>query len=211
MKTSLQLALAAFSLVFCVSAQDYKIEPISTPPPGLPAPYTAAIQPQGYRVSGPSGPWVEVWIAKTIPSGGKPSDAAIAFGIPQGAFLGILRFPAKGADRRGQVIPAGLYTMRYSDFPADGAHQGAAPQRDFALLSQIAADADPAAKPDFAALAQQSSKAAGTNHPAVLSIEPPPSGAAAGSLTKEGENDWTLTVKAGDATFSIILVGKAEG
>jgi len=41
-------------------------------------------------------------------------------------------------------------------------------------------------------------------------MESPPSGAAVGSLTKEGENDWTLTVKSGDVTFSIILVGKAE-
>jgi hypothetical protein len=42
-------------------------------------------------------------------------------------------------------------------------------------------------------------------------MEPAPTGAAAGSLTKEGENDWTLTVKAGDVTFAVILVGKAEG
>ncbi len=209
MKTLLLLGLLAFFLVFPVSAQ-YKVEPIATAPPGLPAAYAAVVEAQGYRVSGPSGPWCEVWIAKSVPSGGKPGDAAITFGIPQGALVGILRFPGKGADRRGQVIPAGVYTMRYSDFPADGAHQGAAPQRDFALLTPIAADPDPAAKPDFATLVQWSIKASGTNHPAVFSMESPPTGAAGGSLTKEGENDWTLTVKSGSLTFSIILVGKAE-
>jgi hypothetical protein len=210
MKTPL-LLLLAFSSVFCVSAQNYKVEPISTAPPSLPAAYASVVQGQGYRVSGPSGVWCEVWIAKTVPSGGKPSDAAITFGIPQGAFLGVLRFPGKGADRRGQVIPAGVYTMRYSDFPADGAHQGAAPQRDFALLTPIGSDPDPSAKPDFAALVQWSDKASGTNHPAVFSMESSPAGAAEGNLTKEGENDWTLTVKAGEVTFSLILVGKAEG
>jgi hypothetical protein len=169
------------------------------------------MQPQGYKVSGPSGPWCEVWIAKSIPVGAKPSDDAITFGVAQGTLMGVLRFPGKGADRRGQVIPAGVYTLRYSNFPADGAHQGIAPQRDFVLLTPVSADTDPAAKPDFAALVQMSNKASGTSHPAVLSIESPPSGAAPGTLSKEGEHDWTLTVKAGDLTFSIILVGKAEG
>ena len=45
----------------------------------------------------------------------------------------------------------------------------------------------------------------------MLSLESPPSGAGSGSLTKEGDNDWTLTVKNGDLTFAIILVGKVEG
>src|SRR5438270_576429 len=42
-------------------AQDYKLEPISTPPPGLPAAYSSEIQSQGYRVTGPNGPWCEIW------------------------------------------------------------------------------------------------------------------------------------------------------
>jgi hypothetical protein len=143
--------------------------------------------------------------------GAKPDDAAISFGIAQGTLIGVLRFPGKGADRRGQVIPAGVYTLRYSNFPVDGAHSGVAPQRDFALLTPIGSDADPAAKPAFEELVKMSGKASGTPHPAVLSLETPPSGATAPSVVKEGEHDWTLTVKAGDLTFSVIVVGKAEG
>ena len=90
-KLAVVLLLAALS----VWAQDYKLEPVSTPSPGLPA----AMQAQGYRVSGPSGPWCEVWLAKSIPVGGKPSDDAITFGIAQGTLMGVLRFPGKGADR----------------------------------------------------------------------------------------------------------------
>jgi hypothetical protein len=197
-------------IAFSAFAQDYKLEPISTPAPGLPAPYAAAIQSAGYRVSG-AAPWCEIWLAKSISVGGKPADAAISYGIAQGTLLGILRFPSKGEDRRGQTIPAGVYTLRYSNFPVDGAHSGVAPQRDFALLTPIAADPDPAAKPAFDELVKMSGKASGTPHPAVLSIETPPSGATAPSVAKEGEKDWTLTMKSGDLTFSVIVVGKADG
>ncbi len=204
--------LGLFLLVaFSAFAQDYKLEPISTAAPGLPAAYASVIQPQGFRVNGSSGPWCEVWLAKSLPVGAKPDDAAISFGLAQGTLIGVIRFPAKGADRRGQVIPAGVYTLRYSNFPVDGAHSGVAPQRDFALMTPVAADADPAAKPAFDELAKMSGKASGTPHPAVLSMETPPAGAAAPGVAKEGEHDWTLTVKAGDLTFSIIVVGKAEG
>src|SRR5438270_10582139 len=140
-------------------AQDYKLEPINTAPPGLPAAFASVVQTQGYRVAGPSGPWCEVWFRKSIPTGSKPADDAIAFPIAQGTLIGILRFPGPGADRRGQVIKPGVYTMRYSNFPVDGAHQGVAPQRDFALLTPIAADSDPAATPDFRSLVQMSLKA----------------------------------------------------
>src|ERR1017187_9831908 len=56
-------------------AQDYKLEPVSTAAPGLPAAYASAIQGQGFRVSGPSGAWCEVWLAKSLPLGAKPDEA----------------------------------------------------------------------------------------------------------------------------------------
>jgi hypothetical protein len=169
------------------------------------------IQTQGFRVNGASGAWCEIWLAKSLPVAAKPDDAAISFGIAQGTLLGVIRFPGKGADRRGQVIPTGAYTLRYSLFPVDGAHTGVAPQRDFALMTPLAADPDPAAKPAFDDLVKMSAKASGTPHPAVLSLETPPTGATAPGVVKEGERDWVLTVKVGDLTFSIIVVGKAEG
>jgi len=204
--------VASFSLltVFSLCAQEYKYEPIPAAPAGLPAAYTAVIQTQGARVTGPGGPWCEIWPVKTL-AAGTSTDASIVFGLPQGTLVGVLRFPAKGADRRGQVIPAGLYTMRYSLFPVDGAHSGVAPQRDFVLLTPIAADANPAAKPSFEELVQSSQKASGTPHPAVFSIETPPAGAATPSVVKEGEHDWVLTMKAGSVTISVITVGKVEG
>jgi len=206
------LLSAVFVLAsFSATAQDYKLEALGSAAPGLPAPFAAALEGQGHRISGPGGAWCEVWLAKTLPVGPKSSDAAITLSVAQGSLLGVIRFPARGADRRGQVIPAGVYTLRYSLFPVDGAHSGVAPQRDFALMTPIAADPDPAAKPAYEELIKWSGKASGTPHPAVLSLETPPNGAAVPSVVKEGEHDWVLTVKAGSLTFSVIVVGKAEG
>jgi len=189
-------------------AQNYKLESISGAP-AVPEPYTSVIDSQGYRVLGPSGPWCEVWFRKSIPTGPKSGDEAIVLPIAQGTLLGVLRFPSQGADRRGQVIKPGLYTMRYSLFQVDGAHQGVAPQRDFALLTPIASDADPAATPDFGTLVDMSRKS-GTAHPAVFSLETP-AGTTFPAVDKEGEKDWTLSVKVGSLTLAIILVGQAGG
>jgi len=55
-------------LLFCCAAlafaQDYKLDTISTAPPGIPAAYASLLDSKGYRVSGPSGPWCEVWFRK---------------------------------------------------------------------------------------------------------------------------------------------------
>jgi len=197
----LLLALSAF-------AQDYKLESISSSP-AVPSPYSSLLDAQGYRVVGPKGPWCEVWFLKSIPTGPKSTDEAIVLPIAQGTLMGILRFPAAGADRRGQVIKPGLYTLRYSNFPVDGAHQGVAPQRDFALITPIASDPDPAATPDFGALVEMSRKS-GTAHPAVLSLELP-GGTTFPAVAKEGDSDWALSVKVGNLALAIILVGQAGG
>ena len=192
-----------------ILAQDFKLEPIATAAPGLPAAYAALIQTEGYRINGPSGPWCEIWLRKSMPTGAKPTDDAIVFPIAQGTLVGILRFPATGADRRGQTIQPGVYTLRYSNYPVDGSHQGVAPQRDFLLLTPIASDADPNAMPAFDALVQMSTKASGTPHPAVISIETP-SGSTFPAVTKEGDHDWVLNVKIGNLPFAIIVAGKVE-
>jgi len=200
------------ALLICLAgivfAQDFKLEPVTTAAPGLPAAYAAEIQSSGYRVTGPAGPWCEVWFRKTIPTGAKPTDQTVALPIGQGTLLAIIRFPKDAADRRGQNLKAGLYTLRYSNFPTDGAHQGVAPQRDFALATPVANDPDPKATPDFDKLVAQS-KTSGTAHAAVFSLEPP-SGTTFPAVTKEGEHDIVLNAKVGDLPIAIIVSGKAE-
>ena len=209
MKRLVFLPAAVLGAAVSLCAQGYKLETISSPPPDLPAAYSSLIATQGYRVVGPKGPWCEVWFRNSIPTGAKPSDDAIVFPIAQGTLIGILRFPGEGADRRGQPIKPGVYTLRYSDYPVNGDHQGVAPQRDFALMTPITADTDPNAKPAFDALVQMSNKASGTPHPAVLSLESP-SGTTFPAVTLEGDSDQVLSVKVGDLPISIIVVGKAQ-
>ena len=211
MTTRLAFLSSALAILALPALAQYKLEPIASGPPDLPAAYASVVQSKGYRVTGPSGPWVEIWPRTTLAAGPKSSEDAVSFPtIPQGALLAIVRFPANGADRRGQTIKPGVYTLRYSMYPVNGDHQGVAPQRDFGLLSPIGEDKDPAATPAFDPLVAMSRKASGTPHPAVLSLETPPGGAAVPSVNLEGEKDWSLTFKVGDTVMAIIVVGKAE-
>jgi hypothetical protein len=205
-------ALLYFVAASAVLAQ-YKSAATEAPPSELAPAISQALQQQGTKIVAGDGKVVcEVWFRSVLPTGGQSSDQNITLGaIPQGTLLGAIRFPVPGADRRGQAIKAGVYTLRYSLIPVNGDHQGAAPQRDFALLTPAGDDKDANAAPSFEALVAMSRKASGTPHPAVLSIW------AAGAsdplgLAKQGDsNDWALTVKIGNTSISIILVGKVEG
>jgi len=196
--------------VAAAQAQSYKLETLQTPAPNLPAAYSAIIDSGGYRVTGPSGPWCEVWLRHSLPTIAKAADDAIVLPLAQGTLIGIFRFPVDGYDRRGQTVKAGVYTMRYSQYPIDGAHQGVAPQRDFVVLTPLTADPDPAAMPSFEALVEASEKGVGVPHPAVLSLEAPDAPGIP-AIVKEGENDWVLKLKAGTLPIAILVVGKVEG
>lgn len=125
-------------------------------------------------------------------------------GIPMGAFLGVIRFDGRGADRRGQNLKPGVYILRYGLIPINGDHQGAAPQRDFMVMSLAAEDKDPNATPKFEDLTTASKKASGTPHPAVLSFWKADNDTA--GLTQQGD-DWVLQVKLGDTTIALIVLG----
>jgi len=205
------------ALVFLIAASSllaqYKTDSAGAPPADLAPAISQALQQQGTKILSGSGTVVcEVWFVAKLPSGASSTDQNVTLGtVPQGALLGAIRFTSQGADRRGQVIKPGVYTLRYGLIPVNGDHQGAAPQRDFAVMTPASDDKDASATPSFDALMAMSRKASGTPHPAVLSIW----GASASDplgFTKQGDsNDWALTVKVGDTPVSIILVGKYEG
>jgi len=193
-----------------VCGQDYKMEPAGAPPPDLAPAFASLMSKQGYKVSGPSGPYCEIWFRSSLPAGTKSSEDSVAFPtIPHGALMGAIRFPGQAADRRGQQIKAGTYTLRYSRYPVNGDHLGVAPQRDFLVMVPAAEDKDPNATPGFDELMAMSKKASGTPHPAVLSMEPPGGGSVPG-IAKEGERDWALSVKIGETPLAVILIGKSE-
>jgi hypothetical protein len=206
MKQLLALALLSSSLAFA----QYKMEPTGAPPADLSAAFAAVLQQPGVKILGAGDSvYCEVWLRTKFPAGPKSTDDAITLSIPQGTLLGVIRLAGPAQDRRGQSLKAGTYTLRYSQYPVNGDHQGVAPQRDFALLVRIGDDTDPNATPGFDALVALSAKASGTPHPAVLSIWSSASEKFP-NFSKQNDHDWVLDVKVGDVPLSIILAGKVE-
>jgi hypothetical protein len=177
-------------------------------PPAEAGPLAGALAKEGVKVLKEDGSVLcEMWLAAAEPSGGSAEQNATWAAAPQGVLLGVARFPARHADRRGQQIKPGVYTLRYGLFPMNGDHQGVEPQRDFLVLSPAAADTDASAKPSFDALMNMSRKASGTPHPLVLSFWKEETALPTG-VEAVGESDQVLHAQIGKATVSIIVVGK---
>lgn len=201
------LCLPVFSAA--LFAQQYKSASAGAPPSDVAPAVASALDSNGTKITKADGTAVmEIWFRKSAPTGPKNSGDAIALpSIPVGAFLGVIKLEAKGEDRRGQSLAPGLYTIRYVLMPSNGDHLGAAPQRDFAAIIPAADDKDPNSTPDLDATIKMSTKASGTAHPAVLSMN---SGSGTAGFTKEADHDWTLNSKMGDLPVAIILLGRAE-
>src|SRR5689334_13033240 len=116
MKPLLPFLLLAGGVVF---AQDYKMERSGAPPSDLAPAFASLMSQQGYKIMAPGGAvFCEIWFRSSLPQGKKSTEDSVAFPtIPHGSLLGVIRFPAQGADRRGQQIKAGTYTVRYSMIP----------------------------------------------------------------------------------------------
>jgi len=196
-------------LTCCALFGQYKAEPAGGPPSELASGIAQALQTSGTKITSNGAAYCEIWLRTTAPAGAKSTEESVTLPmIPQGALLGAIRFDGNGADRRGQTIKPGVYTLRYGIMPINGDHQGAAPQRDFLLMTPAADDKDLNATPSFDALVAMSAKASGTPHPAVLSVWKADSGTV--SLTKQGDSDWVLQSKIGDTPIAIIVVGVAS-
>jgi len=187
----------------------YKAEPAGAPPSDVASPIAQALQQTGTKISNNGTPYCEIWFRASAPSGPKSGEESVTLpSFPQGALVGVIRFDGNGADRRGQTIKPGVYTLRYSIMPVNGDHQGAAPQRDFLLMSPASDDKDLNAAPNFDALVAMSRKASGTPHPAVISIWK--ADGTTPAFNKQGDSDWVLQAKVGDTAIAVILIGVAS-
>ena len=203
--------ICSFLLATTVVFAQYKAQPAGDPPTEVAAPIAAALNKTGTKITAASGSTaVEIWLRSTAPSGPNTGETSVTLPtIPPGSLLGVLRFPAKGLDRRGQTIAPGVYTLRYGNYPINGNHQGVAPQRDFLVLVPAALDKSAEAISDFNALMDLSRKASATPHPAVISFWKADADDKPG-FDKQGEKDWVLTTNLGSTKVSIILIGKAD-
>lgn len=215
-----QVMILASQLVLAGMAfgQTYKVESAGAPPASdLPKPLQDALESQGARVvSGQGGTLMEVWLSKTVAtkaSAGGSSDFLYG-SLSEGVFLGVLHFPAQGADFRGQAIKPGFYTLRYGLIPQDGNHMGVNPTRDTLVLSPVAVDNDLGTALKFEDLVKLGRQASGTPHPGFL-VAAPVNGDSFPAVVKDDQGHWNLQVKVhgsnGDLPFAFTVVGKWEG
>jgi hypothetical protein len=198
---------SALFLIASVAFGQYSSKPAGSPPPDLAPAIAAELAPSGLQVLSEDGKvYCEIWLRAKPPQGPETAENNVQLKtIPHGALVGVIRYAQEGKDRRGQRLKPGLYTLRFSYYPEDGAHLGVEPNRDFLVLSPAGEDTDPKATPGFNDLMAMSRKASGTNHPAVLSIWKVESGFTEG-FAQTGE-DWVWSTKLGDQPVSMILVG----
>lgn len=204
--------LLTLPLLTTLAWAQYKYEAAGAPPEELAPAIRETLQKTGHKVVAADGSVVaEFWFRAQAPQGTPATEEGVSLtSIPHGALVGVVRFPGRGSDRRGQAIKPGLYTLRLSYYPVDGAHQGVSPQRDFLLLVPAAEDKDVAATPNYEQVVAMSVKASGTSHPAILSVWKLEKAEPAG-VRKEGESDWVLTASIGDIPVAVIVVGTYTG
>jgi hypothetical protein len=194
------------SVTLC--GQQYKADKAGPPPPEIAGGIAQALAKNGFQISNNSAAYCDIWLRATLPTPASSKEQNVTLpNIPQGTLLGVIRFEGKGSDRRGQTIEAGVYTLRYGIMPMNDTHQGAAPQRDFLLMTPAADDRDLNAAPNFDALMVMSRKASQTSHPAILSFWK--TDADSPGFSQRDETDWVLQSTVGDTPVAIIVAGSA--
>jgi hypothetical protein len=212
--------VAVFLLAAGALAQDYTVEALKEAPPDAVAPEVAKLlAPTGFKVmKGGTRTVVQVWLCKVVEL--KPEFEAtldVIYPLTPGQLVGVARYVNKGADFRDQDIGQGVYTMRYAQQPVDGSHVGTSPTRDFLLLVSAERDKSPAAL-EYDPLVEGSAAAAGSTHPALLSMQRVEGDAKAPLVRQNEANEWTIVRlsaatkagdKAGELKFDLVVVGHA--
>jgi hypothetical protein len=224
-RTFKSIWIAAFMLTasFAWAQASYKVAPASQPSASdVPQAILSLLAPQGESFQSTSGTALcEVWFRKGIPvtKGASASADVIYGGMTVGEFVGVIHFPQKTTDYRGQTIKPGYYTLRYAQIPQDGNHMGVSTYRDFLLMSPVAADTQPSQDLAFDALVKLSRQTAGTGHPAILMLDPPSQASSATfpAAVADDQGNWTLQVKLDTSgqpaqlPFAVVLVGQYQG
>jgi hypothetical protein len=211
--------LPAVLLILPVAAwaADYRVEATKggLPTADLAADVAARISSEGLKViQGEKRVVCEIWPAKkwALKADFKASDT-IKYPFEVGELMGVLKFPRKSADFRGQDIAAGTYTLRYADQPVDGNHVGTFETRDFLLLVPASADQspDPIAEMD---LFKTSATSAESSHPAIMPLIKTDASDAPAVHEIEGHEWWALRFAGQDSqgkkhVLELIVAGKA--
>lgn len=209
MKNQLRIAsLLAFALCTPLFGAGFTMEKTAAPE-GAPEAAAAMVASEGVAVKTGGKVVAEYWGRKDAFEGTPSSGFGIRYDtIPEGAFIALAHFTEEGHDFREQGIPAGWYTMRYALHPEDGNHMGAAPSRDFAVLTPAAQDTELAKNYDFKGLVELTKKV-GNPHPTVARVELP-EGSEGPNLWEDDYEHWVLDLPLAGDVVGIVVYGHSE-
>jgi hypothetical protein len=204
---------AAFGVASTARAEDYKLEKAGALPKDLAAEVSQALGADGYRVSGPDGPMIDLWLAKEIAAKKdfKPT-LNVKYPLQPGQLIGVLQVNQGTAfsDFRKQPIAPGVYTVRYGQQPQDGNHVGTSDFSDFLLALPAKDDKSAKGIDNVKDLQSKSVAAAGTSHPAILQLLPNEERPGEAKLVHDGDREfWLLDFAGGKppVPFKLVVVG----
>lgn len=189
-------------------------------PADAPAELAKLLSPTGWRVKSGEKTLCDVWFCKewSAKADFTPTNTVL-YPFEVGQFMGVIRFPRKAEDFRGQQLGSGIYTLRYTLQPEDGNHVGTSDTRDFLVLIKSAADADPQVMA-MEKLIPLSASAAESTHPAMMGLKAAPKEATGlPKIERDEDHDWSILQvpgkgrtgdKAADLPLAVIVAGKAE-
>lgn len=204
------MTLAALTVaVSLAGAQEFVAETGLALPAGVPAGTRELVVQEGVTVKSGDTAVASFWMRSAAFEGDPASGFGVRFDdVPEGAFLGVVEFPAEGSDFREQSVPAGVYTLRFGLHPEDGNHMGVAPSRDFALLSPVAKDLEVARNYDFEGIVELSADV-GNPHPTVARLELP-EGDAGPNLWENDYEHWVLDLDVAGTVVGVVVDGHAD-
>lgn len=220
---SLNFAVLMLTASLAWAQGSYKVAPATLPGSSdVPQAILSTLGAHGESFQNSSGTAIcEVWFRKGIPVTKNAASSAdvIYGGLSTGEWVGLIHFPAKTTDFRGQAVKPGYYTLRYAEIPQDGNHMGVSTYRDFLLMSPVAADTQIGQDLAFDALIKLSRQTTGTGHPAILMVDPASQSSTATfpAAVADDQGNWTLQVKLDtngqppQLPFAVVLVGQYQG
>lgn len=205
---SVSAFLLAITLAGPLAAAEFSTESAGPVPEGVPEALKAAVAEEGIRVKKGDAAAAEFWMRKNAFEGEGVSELGVRNDfIPLGSFLGLVRFPENGHDFRDQLIPAGIYTMRFYLQPVDGNHYE--PVRDFTLLSPLEQDPNPEKNvSDYDALIDMSYEV-GNPHPTIMHMAWS-EGDETPNLWENDYGHWVVDLKVGGEPIGFVIDGHAE-
>jgi len=165
------------------------------PPKELAAGIAKLLEPVSLRVSNDKQElYAEIWLRANIPTKADPAKlvkGAAYEHLEGGDLVGAVRFSKPAGDYRKQIVPPGVYTLRYALQPQDGSHMGTAPHPEFVVVVAAALDKSPEIllTDDLNELSAKSIK---KSHPGVFLLFPFGDKSLDSKITDEGKGHWVV-------------------